>query len=205
LKTILVDNTVVTPSKIICVGRNYVEHVKELNNEMPDEPVIFLKPNGAISQQLICFHNTDSLHYEGEICFVYDDNNFSAVGFGLDITKRDLQTRLKTKGLPWERAKAFDGSAVFSPFVSIDRIPDNLRLELYINGLLIQEGHLDHMMFKPDQVLSNLSQFMHLNQGDVVMTGTPKGVGQIMDGDLFYAKIMVDDDILTQAEWQAVA
>ncbi|MFH2092892.1 MAG: fumarylacetoacetate hydrolase family protein [Pseudomonadota bacterium] len=203
MKTILVDNTAVTPSKIVCVGRNYIEHVKELNNEIPQVPVFFLKPNSAIGEKLSSFHQ-EPLHYEGELCFVFGENRFCAVGFGLDITKRALQDTLKSKGLPWERAKAFDGSAVFSPFVSIDRISDNLRLELHINGQMIQSGHIQAMIFSPDKILASLSEFMTLYPGDVLMTGTPKGVGIIQTGDLFYAKVMDKDLILTHAEWQAV-
>lgn len=202
MKTILVDNKEVIPSKIVCVGRNYVEHVRELNNEVPQDPVFFLKPNSAISEKVNSFHE-EPLHYEGELCFVYGEGSFCAVGFGLDITKRELQSTLKSKGLSWERAKAFDGSAVFSPFVSIDKISENLRLELYINGSLIQSGHIGLMMFSPDKILDDLSSFMTLYPGDVVMTGTPKGVGVIKAGDIFYAKIMDKDSILTHAEWQA--
>lgn len=165
--------------------------------------MFFLKPNSAVSEQLHSVHQDEILHYEGELCFMYGDEGFSAVGFGLDITKRDLQARLKSKGLPWERAKAFDGSALFGPFVSMDQVSDTLSLELHINGKLIQSGHIDLMMFKPKDILDHLSGFMTLNKGDIVMTGTPKGVGEITAGDLFFGKVMDKEALLTTAEWQA--
>ena len=111
MKTIQLNNKAITPSKIVCIGRNYVEHIKELDNETPSEPVIFCKPNSAISDEIDLDKN-DEIHYEGEICFVVMNNQLAGVGFGLDLTKREVQSKLKTKGLPWERAKAFDGSAV---------------------------------------------------------------------------------------------
>lgn len=204
MNTILVDNKPIAVSKIVCVGRNYVDHVKELNNAIPDEPVFFLKPSSAISDQLHSVHAGDSLDYEGELCFVYDGSRFSAVGFGLDLTKRAVQSRLKSKGLPWERAKAFDRSAVFAPFVSIDSVSSDLRLELYINGSLVQSGHIQSMMFKPESILESLSSFMTLNKGDVVMTGTPKGVGPVTAGDTFQAKVFDRQILLTQSLWQAL-
>lgn len=197
-------NKTISPSKIICVGRNYAAHAKELGNEVPSEPVIFLKPNTAIGERLHAVHRNDTLHYEGEICFMYDGSRFSAVGFGLDLTKRGVQNRLKSLGLPWEKAKAFDGAAVFSVFVPIDDIGDDLGLELHINGRLVQSGTISQMMFKPDTLLKHLSEFMTLNPGDIVMTGTPEGVGPIIAGDLFYAKILNGDSLLVQGEWQAI-
>ncbi len=115
---ILVDNKKQKPSKVVCVGRNYAEHVKELNNAMPDQMVVFNKPNTSITTQLNSYHQ-EPLHYEGEICFSIKNGEIDAVGFGLDLTKRELQSALKAKQLPWERAKAFDGSAVLSKFVSL--------------------------------------------------------------------------------------
>jgi 2-keto-4-pentenoate hydratase/2-oxohepta-3-ene-1,7-dioic acid hydratase in catechol pathway len=203
LKTIVVANRAVSPSKIVCVGRNYIEHIEELNNEVPDEPIIFLKPNSAISGKLCSFHR-EPLHYEGEICLLFEDGRFSAVGFGLDITKRTLQKKLKSKGLPWERCKAFDGSAVFSRFIEIDKVSQNLSLELSVNGRIVQSGNISLMMYKPDDILVNLSSFMSLNNGDIVMTGTPRGVGVINAGDIFSGKIMNNGSLITSAEWLAI-
>lgn len=201
LNTITVNNKKLTPSKIICVGRNYVDHIKELNSEVPDEMVVFLKPNSAISDELYLY-GKEALHYEGEICFVFEQGRFSAVGFGLDITKRALQNKLKSKGLPWERAKAFDGSAVFSPFIEISSISPALSIELDINGNTIQSGSIDLMMLKPDQILTEIQSFMTLNDADIVMTGTPKGVGIIRKGDVFTGTIKDSATVITQGQWK---
>ncbi|NQY64675.1 MAG: fumarylacetoacetate hydrolase family protein [Alteromonadaceae bacterium] len=206
MNTINVDGKPLSPSKLVCIGRNYVEHIAELGNEVPDEMVVFNKPNSAISEQLLSFHD-EQLHYEGELCFVYQGGRFSAVGFGLDLTKRALQSKLKTKGLPWERAKAFDGSAVFSGFVGIEStdhlFDSSLRLELTINDKVIQAGGIDLMMYKPAQILKELQTFMTLEEGDVVMTGTPKGVGVINAEDSFTGKVLVAGKILVSANWLA--
>ena len=105
------DNSaqLITPSKVVCIGRNYVDHIKELANEMPDQMVVFIKPNSAISTRLFAKHNDDALHFEAELSFLYQGGKFTAVALGLDLTKREVQGTLKAKGLPWERAKAFDG------------------------------------------------------------------------------------------------
>ena len=184
------------------MGRNYIEHIKELNSEIPENMVIFLKPNSAISQELYSFHK-EQIHYEAELCFVYEKEKFSAVGFGLDLTKRELQNKLKSKGLPWERSKAFDGSALFSKFVEIKSINTNLSIELSINGKTIQSGNINQMIYKPDAILTELQTFISLNDGDIVMTGTPKGVGIINKGSVFIGKIVENNEVLTSAEWIA--
>ncbi len=202
MRTVNLDGKTITPSKIICIGRNYVDHIAELGNEIPDEMVVFLKPNSAIAENLHAVHQ-EPLHYEAELCFVYEKGSFVAVGVGLDLTKRHLQNKLKAKGLPWERAKAFDGAAVFSDFVAIESIDDNLCLELTIDNTLIQAGGISLMMYKPEVILTQLSSFMSLEDGDIVMTGTPKGVGQIVAGAHFLAKAKRDSEILTSASWIA--
>lgn len=191
------------PSKIVCIGRNYLEHIKELGNETPDEMVIFNKPNSAISKKL---HATcgEPLHYEGEICFMVRDNKLHALGFGLDLTRRELQSKLKTKGLPWERAKAFDGAACFSDFVTLGDIElASLSLQLEINDELRQDGGYDLMMHKPAQILAGIQEFMQLEDGDIIMTGTPSGVGQVQAGDQFVGKILADGRTLVSQAWQA--
>ncbi len=197
----------VTPSKIICIGRNYVDHIAELGNEIPDDMIVFLKPNSAISTQLHSFHQ-EPLHYEAELCFIYQkeqdqQGKFIAVGVGLDLTKRKLQSKLKTKGLPWERAKGFDGAAVFSDFITLNEINDSLSLELAIDGKIIQAGGVELMMYKPDEILAQLQSFMALEDGDIVMTGTPKGVGQIVAGSEFVGKVICQDKTLVCASWIA--
>tara|TARA_R110002050_G_scaffold167974_3_gene299117 strand:+ start:1452 stop:2063 length:612 start_codon:yes stop_codon:yes gene_type:complete len=202
MRTVNLDGKTITPSKIICIGRNYVDHIAELGNEIPDEMVVFLKPNSAIAENLHAVHQ-EPLHYEAELCFVYEKGSFVAVGVGLDLTKRQLQNKLKAKGLPWERAKAFDGAAIFSDFVAIESIDDNLCLELTIDNTLIQAGGISLMMYKPEVILTQLSSFMSLEDGDIVMTGTPKGVGKIVAGTHFLAKAKRGSEILTSASWIA--
>lgn len=202
MKTIIVENRTVFPTKIVCVGRNYLEHIAELNNEVPDEPVFFSKPNSAISKTLYAFHQ-EPLHYEGELTFLYEEGRFSAVGFGLDITKRMLQNKLRSKGLPWERCKAFDGSATFSPFVEIATVSPHLGLALSINGKMVQSGSINMMLYPPNDILERLLGFMSLENGDLVMTGTPKGVGEIKSGDVFCGKVLDNDVPITRGEWVA--
>lgn len=191
-----------TPSKVVCIGRNFVEHINELGNEVPENMVVFNKPNSSISAELHSKHE-EELHYEAEICFVYEKGRFSAVGFGLDLTKRDLQGKLKNKGLPWERAKAFDGSAVFSEFVNIEDMESNFEVMLTINGNIIQKGDVSLMIYSPVKILKELQSFMTLEDGDVVMTGTPKGVGVIKQSDCFEGSINLDGKALVKATWTA--
>jgi len=205
-------NKQVTPSKIICIGRNYVDHIKELGNDIPEEMVVFLKPNSAISQQLKAFHQ-EPLHYEAELCFLYQKEDklsgkFCAVAIGLDLTKRALQAKLKEKSLPWERAKAFDGAALFSDFVTIENIDESLKLELTIDNKVRQVGGVDLMIVKPNAILAKLESFLTLEDGDIVMTGTPKGVGKIVAGSLFHGKVITthntgEDDVLVSVKWLA--
>jgi 2-keto-4-pentenoate hydratase/2-oxohepta-3-ene-1,7-dioic acid hydratase in catechol pathway len=203
LNSIIVGNRSVVPSKIVCVGRNYLEHIAELNNEVPEEPVFFIKPNSAITADLHAFHH-EPLHYEGELSFLYEDGRFIAVAFGLDITKRALQNKLKAKGLPWERCKAFDGSATFSRFVEVAAIGEQMGLELRINGELVQSGTIGMMMYPPNDILDHLRGFTSLENGDIVMTGTPKGVGEIHAGDVFTGHVLEQGVPVTTGEWIAV-
>ena len=200
MKSIQLDGQAITPSKIICIGRNYVEHIEELNNEVPEEPVIFLKPNSAISDEAQSATNPD-IHYEGELCFVVKDGVLSAVGFGLDLTKRDVQARLKAKGLPWERSKCFDGSAVFSEFFSFDGEFSDLSMSLSINGEIIQQASYELMMNKPEDILTEVSEFLTLEDGDVIMTGTPKGVGVLNAADEFTGRIYVAGELFVEKTW----
>jgi 2-keto-4-pentenoate hydratase/2-oxohepta-3-ene-1,7-dioic acid hydratase in catechol pathway len=196
------DGTAYFPSKIVCVGRNYVGHIKELANELPDEPVIFIKPNSALSDEVHA-GEAGSIHFEAEICFIVRTGQLCGVGFGLDLTKREVQDKLKARGLPWERAKAFDRAAVFSPFVTFTGDINRLRLELFINEQLVQQGGCELMLFKPDQLLSAVKRFMTLEDGDVIMSGTPQGTGPFQAGDRFVGKIFAQDALLIEASWLA--
>lgn len=200
MKTVVVDGKRVAPSKVVCVGRNYVEHIQELNNEIPTSMVIFMKPNSAISEVLVSEKNP--LHYEGEISFLIKQGRVSAVAFGLDLTNRVLQNELKEKGLPWERAKAFDGAGVFSSFVSIDESEvEKLSMQLWINSVLTQEGGIGLMIHKPLDIIEEINSFSSLIDNDIVMSGTPKGVGSFKSGDIFVGKIFVGKKEIVSKEW----
>ncbi len=187
--------------KIVCVGRNYVEHIKELHNEIPTEPVFFIKPQSAITKELLY---RPGLHYEGEISFLIENKRVAQVGFGLDLTLREVQSRLKAKGLPWERAKAFKGSALLSDFVPIERWR-GLELRLYRNGTLVQQGDTSLMIYSPDYLLKEADEIFGLDDGDILMSGTPKGVGRIELGDRFRGEIWQDGRCLVAKEWEVLA
>ncbi|RLQ21812.1 FAA hydrolase family protein [Seongchinamella sediminis] len=202
MRTVNFDGTEIAPSKIICVGRNYVAHIEELGNEVPEQMVVFGKPNSAISDQLHASLGGEPLHYEGEIALLIEAGRPVAAGFGLDLTKRELQAKLKDRGLPWERAKAFDGAALFSPFTAIDT-PEALSLQLLVNGQLRQSGGVELMMYPPDEILAQLREFTSLEDGDIVMTGTPAGVGRVNAGDSFTGRVLQGSRILAERSWHA--
>jgi len=203
MNTVRLEEQNISPSKILCVGRNYVEHIKELDNAIPDQMVVFNKPNSSVTTTLHAFHQ-EALHYETEICFLIKDGQYNAVGLGLDLTKRGLQSKLKNQGLPWERAKAFDGSAVFSRFIPLDGIEiASLELELLINCVRVQRGGVAQMMYKPDVILEELKSYTSIIDGDIVMTGTPQGVGEVHQGDVFLGRLKCGDQILLEIEWVA--
>ena len=203
MQTVTVNGQSVTPSKIVCVGRNYVAHIEELGNEMPEDMVVFNKPNSAITDILRSQMGGEPLHYEGELCFMVKAGALHAVGFGLDLTKRELQSRLKEKSLPWERAKAFDGAALFSEFVSLPENLASLSLELTVDGAPRQEGGVELMMYPPEAILKELTAFITLEDGDIIMTGTPAGVGAIHTGERFEAQVLAAGRSLLSATWVA--
>ncbi len=166
MNSIRLDGKEIYPPKIVCIGRNYVDHIEELNNEVPTEPVIFIKPNSSISNEIYS-DNNDVIHFEGEISFLVMSGDLFGVGFGLDLTKREIQSNLKTKGLPWERAKSFDKSAVFSEFVSFKGNIKNLRMELFVNGSLVQQAGYELMLNKPNSILIEINSFLSLEDGDL--------------------------------------
>ena len=200
MNSIVFQSQKLIPSKVVCIGRNYVAHIEELNNEIPEEPVVFLKPNSAISSQLQ-INEQHNIHYESEISFLVINGELSGVGFGLDLTKREVQTVLKNKGLPWERAKAFDKSAVFSEFVGMQHVTESLRIELTINGELVQRGEEHLMINSPSELLEEVSRFMTVENGDILMTGTPSGVGIVNKGDVFQGRILSGTKLLIEHAW----
>jgi len=193
------NNNLVSPSKVVCVGRNYVEHIKELNNEMPSQMVIFNKPNSAITNKLKYF--SDTHRFEGELCYLIKDGTIAGVGFGLDLTDKKAQEYAKQKGLPWERAKAFDNSAVMSDFIEFSGNLKDLSFKLFINGNLQQEANYDLMIYKPNTILKEISTFLTLEDNDIIMSGTPKGVGNYQKGDIFEAKIYENGKEILSAKW----
>jgi len=200
MKQITFEHSKLIPSKVICIGRNYVEHIKELNNETPDSMVIFNKANSAISDELY-FINADT-RFEGEICFLIRNKQIEGIGFGLDLTDAKIQNKMKQKGLPWERAKSFNKSAVIGKFVTFDSNIEDIRMELYRNGHLIQEATYDLMIYKPKEMLEEINSFMSLEDGDVIMSGTPKGVGYYKLDDVFHGKIYEKDTLLVESLWE---
>jgi 2-keto-4-pentenoate hydratase/2-oxohepta-3-ene-1,7-dioic acid hydratase in catechol pathway len=184
--------------KIICVGRNYVEHANELNNAVPTSPLIFMKPQTAIVQGGKPFYHPEfskDVHYEGELVLKICKNGkhieekfaskyYDQITFGLDFTARDLQDELKKKGHPWELAKGFDGSAVLGDFIPMSEInSEHVDFQTVINGELRQNGTSKDMIFNFDFLVSYVSKFFTLKTGDLIFTGTPAGVGTIHIGD----------------------
>ncbi|WP_164109378.1 MULTISPECIES: fumarylacetoacetate hydrolase family protein [Sphingobacterium] len=185
--------------KIIAVGRNYVNHAKELNNPVPDQPVIFLKPDTAVLKDNKDFYIPEfskDIHYECEIVVricnegkhvskKFAHKYYDAVGLGIDFTARDLQSQLKTKGLPWELAKAFDHSAVVSPLIPKENFTDinAIPFSLTKNGQTVQSGNTSDMIFDIDSLISFISAYITLRKGDLIYTGTPVGVGPVAIGD----------------------
>ncbi len=199
MKSIKFENKHITPSKVICVGRNYVEHIKELNNETPESMVLFNKPNSAITDSLVYIQ--EDCRFEGEICFIIKDKQIDGIGFGLDLTKAGIQNKMKEKGLPWERAKGFDGSAVLSPFVKFKGDIRTIEMKLFINGKLSQHANYELMIYKPNEILEEIQTFMSLENGDVIMSGTPKGVATYARNDVFLAVIYVNEKIVLKEEF----
>jgi 2-keto-4-pentenoate hydratase/2-oxohepta-3-ene-1,7-dioic acid hydratase in catechol pathway len=200
MKSVLYNKEKTYPSKVICIGRNYVEHIEELGNETPDSMVVFNKPNSAISKELK-YINEDT-RFEGEICFLIENKKIAGIGFGLDLTRADIQNKMKAKGLPWERAKAFDGSAVLGEFVPFNGDITKLKMKLFINEKLVQFATYDLMIYKPKEMLEEIDSFMSLKDGDVIMSGTPKGVGNYNIDDVFKGVIYYKDKILVESDWK---
>lgn len=186
--------------KIFCIGRNYAQHAKELGNAIPDEPIIFAKPPTALLKDGAPFYHpdfSDDIHHEAEIVLRIAKNGkhidpkfahkyYNHLTIGIDFTARDLQSRLKTKGHPWEIAKGFDGSAPIGQFVALSTLPavNNIGFTLLKNGQLVQNGNTANLLFDFDTLISYISKFFTLQQGDLIFTGTPEGVGRVQIGDV---------------------
>ncbi len=196
--------------KIFCVGRNYIDHAKELNNEVPEHPVIFMKPKSALLPNPASFiypEFTNELHYEAELVFRICKNGryitkanalsyIDAVTVGIDFTARDIQSELKQKGLPWEIAKAWDHSAVVGTWQELDpaELKEGISFSMQKDGKVVQQGISTQMIFSPQKVIAYMSQYFSLNIGDLLFTGTPAGVGECSVGETltgFYKDEMV--------------
>ncbi len=186
--------------KIICIGRNYVKHIEELQNERPDEPVVFMKPDSAVllkQHPFVIPEFSEDIHHEVEILVKinkvgkyidpkFAQNYYDEIGLGIDFTARDLQSKLKEKGLPWEKAKSFDGSAVIGEFLSKKQFNslENINFELKNNGITVQKGNTEYMLWKIDELISHISQYFTLKIGDIIFTGTPEGVAVVKPNDV---------------------
>ncbi len=191
--------------KIICIGRNYAEHAKELNSEIPQEPVFFLKPDTALLKDNKPFYYPDfskEIHHEVELVIKinkpgkniqpqFANRYYDEIGIGIDFTARDIQAECKKKGLPWEKAKAFDGSASIGKFLDKKQFAEekNINFELMINGNIVQKGNTKNLLFSFDAILAHVSRFITLKTGDLIYTGTPEGVGPVKIGDRLEAYI----------------
>lgn len=204
MATIRFGDSEIRPGKIVCVGRNYAEHARELNNPLPTAAVFFMKPASAIAAGPLA--PARPARFEAELSFLVRDGRLAAVALGLDLTLGAEQERLKRAGLPWERAKAFRSSAVFSPFVAFDaaRIAE-LRLELDVNGAPRQRGAVSDMIFSPAALLEEIEAWFGLEDGDVIMTGTPAGVGELVAGDRLRGAVRAGDELLLEVEWSVAA
>jgi 2-keto-4-pentenoate hydratase/2-oxohepta-3-ene-1,7-dioic acid hydratase in catechol pathway len=195
--------------KLICIGRNYTKHIEELENEKPTDPVVFLKPDTAIllkNQPFFIPDFSDDVHHEVEILVKINkvgkhiDKKFAhkyydEIGLGLDFTARDLQSQLKEKGLPWEKAKAFDGAAVVGkwlPKTKFDNI-DNIHFKLLKNNEVVQDGNTNLMLWKIDELIEYVSKYFTLKIGDIIFTGTPAGVGKVVANDKLKGYIENDE------------
>ena len=191
--------------KIICIGRNYADHAKEFNNAVPQEPVFFMKPDTALVKDNAAFYHpsfSKEIHYEAELVIKINKNGksilpqfahkyYSQLTVGIDFTARDLQEQCKQKGLPWEKAKAFDNSAPIGTFIDIDTLPNkqSINFDLQINSKQVQVGNSSNMLFNFDAIIAYVSKFITLKTGDLLFTGTPAGVGPIKIGDRLQASI----------------
>ncbi len=200
--------------KIFCIGRNYVDHISELNNSIPNAPVVFMKPHTALLTDNKPFYYpnfTKELHYECEIVLRICKNGksvaekfaqdyYDAVTVGIDFTARDLQDYQKAHGLPWEIAKAFDHSAVIGKWkpISKEEKKQNIEFSLTKNEQIVQHGHTENMMYRFDKIISYISSYFSLNMGDLIFTGTPKGVASVQIGDKLSAQIA--DEMLLNFE-----
>lgn len=202
MSTVIFNGKEIRPGKVICVGKNYAAHISEMDSVPAENMVVFMKPATSIGTELHAAMD-EPLHYEGEICLLVQGGNVAGVGFGLDLTKRETQAKLKAAGLPWERSKAFTGSALFSPFVAAPTDLTQLGVELMVDDALRQKGDVSLMLYPPDIILAELKQFLMLEDFDIIMTGTPAGVGAVKAGERFQGRVLDGERELVSETWLA--
>ncbi len=198
---------------IFCIGKNYAAHARELNSDIPTEPVVFMKPSSALSENFIYPAFSKNIHHECElvieICREGKNisekeaaNYWNKISIGLDFTARDIQDKLKTKGLPWEKSKAFDGSAFVGKWMDKSELknPDNIEFMLYKNDESVQHGFSGKMLFSIDKIIADISVYFTLHPGDILFTGTPEGVGSVLPGD--YLKGVLEDKTIFELQIQ---
>ena len=202
MRSVIFNGQAVRPGKVICVGKNYAAHIAEMESVPAEEMVVFMKPNSSIGDTLMA-EIGEPIHYEGEICLLIERGEAVGVAFGLDLTKRATQSTLKAAGLPWERSKAFNGSALFSEFVTAPEDLNKLGVELLVNEVLRQKGDVSLMLYPPSVILEELKHFLTLEDFDIVMTGTPAGVGPVRAGERFRGRVLNGETELIGKEWLA--
>jgi len=202
MRSVIFNGQAVQPGKVICVGKNYAAHISEMDSVPAEEMVVFMKPNSSMGDTLMA-EIGEPIHYEAEICLLIERGEAVGVAFGLDLTKRATQSKLKTAGLPWERSKAFNGSALFSEFVTAPEDLNKLGVELLVNEALRQKGDVSLMLYPPGVILEELKQFLTLDDFDIVMTGTPAGVGPVRAGERFRGRVLNGETELISQEWLA--
>ncbi|MFY7964151.1 MAG: fumarylacetoacetate hydrolase family protein [Chitinophagaceae bacterium] len=198
--------------KIFCIGRNYAEHAKELGNAVPDEPVVFIKPKTALIQGTTPLYYpqfSNELHYEAELVLQICKNGkyipekfaskyYNQITLGIDFTARDIQNQLKEKGLPWEKAKAWDNSAYIGKWKDINTVKKPINFSLNLNNEQVQKGNSENMIFSFDKIISHISEYFSLNIGDMVFTGTPAGVGECVVSDILTG--FIEDEKMFEVE-----
>lgn len=198
--------------KIICIGRNYTDHIEELSNERPSDPVVFIKPDSAVlptEQDFYIPEFSNDIHHEVEvlvkinkvgkhIALTSAHTYYDEIGLGIDFTARDLQAQLKEKGLPWEKAKGFDGAALIGRWIPKQRLGDlnNLKFALHKNGQPVQEGNTRLMLWKIDDLIVYVSKYFTLKKGDILFTGTPAGVGRVQTND-YLSGILENEELFS--------
>lgn len=214
MPNVTLDSRQVPVPKILCIGRNYAEHAKEMKAEIPSAPVFFMKPSTALVSDggVVRIPSiSKDMHHEVELTVLIGTGgrhipesearkHIAGFGVGLDMTLRDVQAEAKKKGLPWTLAKGFDTSAPVSAFVPVDRVPNvpSLTLELKVNGQVRQRGALNDLLFPVERLIAYLSQYVALEAGDIIFTGTPEGVSQVVPGDTMQAALIGGTSTLAQ-------